>query len=366
METIYYLSEIRWKRETLFAHARYVEKSKDFRLMFGNKDEVLKAARIAMEKRKNANAGFSCVFAIPNDLEGEKLREFAEKTKSILSDILNTDYIWIGYHDSISIAGNQNKHFHIIVANMDRNGKALRVNRQVIKSFRAGLQNLIESYGYSIRRDEHSIGHLGYILLKDEEARQSYIEYLNAKRQVEKEMEEEVVKYERKLEEIGREIQEFKARTRSTGTNDRGEEGEAPRIRYEFESFRKRIQDDFNSNRWSETRIQPTISKDRETQEPFYSILQLHNEKSGEIRRWIAEDIRGHQWKQKQIEDTEKALRKVRIIFGRLQNALKQEQEEIQTTNRILQQNIREIQEIRQLQEQKQEPDQNQRPRMRF
>ncbi len=191
METIYYFSGIRWKRKTLFTQARYVEKSKDFRLMFGNKDEVLKAARIAMEKRKNANAGFTCVFAIPNDLEGEKLREFAEKTKSIFSDILNTDYIWIGYHDSISIVGNQNKHFHIIVANMDRNGKALRVNRQMLKSLHANLQNLIESYGYSIRRDEHSIGHLGYILLKDEEARQAYIEYLDAKRQI-REIEEKL------------------------------------------------------------------------------------------------------------------------------------------------------------------------------
>ncbi|MGC8993733.1 MAG: hypothetical protein ACP5JK_03150, partial [Candidatus Aenigmatarchaeota archaeon] len=78
----------------------------------------------------------------------------------------------------------------------------------------------IESFGYSIRRDDNPIGHLGYVLLKDEKAKQSYIEYLDAKRQVEKEMEEEVVKYERKLEEIGREIQEFKTRTRSTGEND--------------------------------------------------------------------------------------------------------------------------------------------------
>lgn len=361
METIYYLSEIRWKRETLFAHARYVEKSKDFRLMFGNKDEVLKAARIAMEKRKNANAGFSCVFAVPNDMDEDKLKDFAEKTKSIFSDILNTDYILIGYHDSISIANNQNKHFHIIVANMDRNGKALRVNRQMLKSLHANLQNLIESYGYSIRRDDNPIEHLGYVLLKDEKARQAYIEYLDAKRQVEKEMEEEVVKYERKLEEIGREIQEFKTRTRSTGTTDRGEETEAPRIRYEFESFRRRIQDDYSSNRWPETRIQQTLSKDREAQEYLNSILQLHIKKSGEIRRWIEEDIERYRQKQKQIEEqieaTKKILREDRIMIDRLQNSLKQEQEEIQTINRILQQNIREI---RQLQEEKQEPDKNQ------
>ncbi|MGC8979798.1 hypothetical protein, partial [Caldisericum sp.] len=71
--------------------------------------------------------------------------------------------------------------------------------------------------------------------------------------------------------------------------------------------------------------------------------------------------------KQKQIEEqieaTKKILREDRIMVDRLQNSLKQEQEEIQTINRILQQNIREIW---QLQEEKQEPDQNQRPRFRM
>jgi chromosome segregation ATPase len=365
METIYYLSEVRWKRETLFAHARYVEKSKDFRLMFGDKDEVLKSARIAMEKRKNANAGFSLVFAIPNDLEGEKLREFAEKTKSILSETLNTDYIWIGYHDSISVVGNQNKHFHIIVANMDRNGKALRVNLQAIKSFRAGLQNLIESYGYSIRRDEHSIGHIGYVPFKDEEVRQSYKEYLNSKKEVEKQMEEEVVRYERKLEEIGNEIQGIKERIRDNGTDDRGEEAKTSTIRDGFKNLRRRIQNDYNSNRWTETRIQPTPSKDRETQNYFNSIWQLSSQKPWEIRRWDTEDTERfwNQWKQK-IEVIKKLFKEKQIKIEKIQNAIEQEQGEIRAINTILRQNLQEIQDIRTRQ---QEPDtDNQRPKPRW
>ncbi|MGC9001354.1 hypothetical protein, partial [Caldisericum sp.] len=76
---------------------------------------------------------------------------------------------------------------------------------------------------------------------------------------------------------------------------------------------------------------------------------------------WIAEDIGRYRQKQKQIEEqieaTKKILREDRIMVDRLQNSLKQEQEEIQTINRILQQNIREIW---QLQEEKQEPDKNQ------
>ncbi|MGC8767655.1 MAG: hypothetical protein ACP5QP_08210, partial [Brevinematia bacterium] len=104
---------------------------------------------------------------------------------------------------------------------------------------------------------------------------------------------------------------------------------------------------------------------DREVKEYLNSILQLHIKKSGELRRWIEEDIERYRQKQieEQIEATKKILREDRIMVDRLQNSLKQEQEEIQTINRILQQNIREI---RQLQEEKQEPDQNQRPRFRM
>jgi chromosome segregation ATPase len=357
METIYYLSDIRWKRETLFAHARYVEKSKDFRLMFGNKDEVLKVSRMAMEKRKNANAGFSCVFAIPNDLEEDKIREFAEKVKTIFSDIMQTDYVWIGYHDSISISNHRNKHFHIIVSNMDRNGKALRINRQMLKSLHSRLQGLIESYGYSIRKDDIPIGHIGYAPFKDEGTKQAYIEYLENKKQVEKQIKEEISEYERKLEELGREIQILETRTRSTGENDTREETEATRIRQRFENLRGRAQDDYTRNRWPETRIQSAPSKDRETQNYFNSIWQLYLEKLQQIRRWDTEDIERHQWiqwKQKQIEAIKKLFLRERQRIEKMQNDIQQEQGEIRAINTILRQNLQEIQDIRTRQ---QEPD---------
>jgi glutaredoxin 2 len=352
METIYYLSDVRWKRETLFAHIKYVEKSKDYRMMFGNKDEVMKVSRMAMEKRKNANAGFSCVFAIPNDMDGEKLREFAEDVKNIFSDILQTDYIWIGYHDSVSIVGNSNKHFHIIVSNMDRNGKALRVNRQMLKSLHSRLQSLIQSFGYTIKKDDHPIGHIGYTMLKDEEAKQSYIEYLENKKQVEKQIKEEISEYERKLEELGREIQNLEARTRSTGENDTREETEAPRIRYKPEDFT--------------ARIPPTLPEGRKTQDTFYPIRQLSSQKPWEIRRWDTEDTERfwNQWKQKQIEKIEKKIREKQRIIEKMQNDIQQEQGEIRAIHTILRQNLQEIQEIR---TRPQEPDtDNQRPKPRW
>jgi predicted nucleic acid-binding Zn-ribbon protein len=351
METIYYLSDIRWKRETLFAHIKYVEKSKDFRMSLGNKDEVMKVSQMAMEKRKNANAGFSCVFAVPNDMDGEKLQDFAEKVKTIFSDIMQTDYVWIGYHDSISVVGNLNKHFHIVVANLDRNGKALRINRQMLKSLHANLQGLIQSFGYTIKKDDNPIGHIGYVLTKDEEAKQSYIEYLENKKQVEKQIKEEISEYERKLEEIGNEIQNLATRTRSTGEANPREETEAPRIRQRTESFTRRIPS--------------TLPEGREAPKSFGSILQFSYQKYGEIRRWIEEDTeRYYHWRQKQIETLKKLFKEKQIIIEKIQNALEQEQGEIRAINTILRQNLQEIQEIR---TRPQEPDpDNQRPKPRW
>jgi chromosome segregation ATPase len=235
----------------------------------------------------------------------------------------------------------------------------------MLKSLHSRLQSLIENLGYTIKKDDHPIDHIGYVLTKDEEAKQSYIEYLDAKRQVEKEMEEEVVKYERKLEELGREIQGIKERIRDNGTDDRGEETKTSTIRDGFKNLRRRIQDDYNSNRWPEARIQPTFSESRETQNYFNSILQHSSQKSGEIRRWDTEDIeRYYQWKQK-VEVIKKLFLREKYILEKIQNAIEQEQGEIRAINIIIRQNIQEIQDIRTRQEQEPDPD-NQRPKPRW
>ena len=210
-QTIYYLSDIKWKRETLFAHIKYAERSKDFRGFFGDKEEVIKAASMAMSKRKNALAGFSCVLAVPNDLDMDGIANVANKVKSIFSNLLDTDYILIYYHDSTSIVNNKNKHFHIIVANLNRQGKSLRVNKNMLKQLHSELQACLNDMGYEIRKEEPGIQikHLGYRLLKDEKIKEEYMNYLESKKHYMKEfnhIKEEVIDYGRQLRELEDEI----------------------------------------------------------------------------------------------------------------------------------------------------------------
>ncbi len=212
-QTIYYLSDVKWKRETFKAHVKYAESSKDFRAVFGNKEEVIKAASMAMSKRKNALAGFSCVFAIPNALDDDGVSNLASKVKSIFSNIIGTDYILIYYHDSTSIANNKNKHFHIIVSNLNKQGKSLRVNKKILKQLHSELQSCLRNFGYEIKKDEEGmkIPHLGYRMLKDQQVIQEYIQYLQLKKQKQNEVKEVIEAYERELAGLEDEIRRDKA-----------------------------------------------------------------------------------------------------------------------------------------------------------
>ena len=252
-QTIYYLSDIKWKRETLFAHIKYAERSKDFRGFFGDKEEVIKAASMAMSKRKNALAGFSCVLAVPNDLDMDGIANVANKVKSIFSNLLDTDYILIYYHDSTSIVNNKNKHFHIIVANLNRQGKSLRVNKNMLKQLHSELQACLNDMGYEIRKEEPGIQikHLGYRLLKDPNVKQDYIQYLHEKKSMKHEIQQEVIQYERELEQLENEIRA----TKTTAVRTRAKLSESStRIRDEYTKARTRIPADQGSHRTQDPR----------------------------------------------------------------------------------------------------------------
>ncbi len=235
-QTIFYRSGLVWKRETFFSHIRYAEKSKDYKGMWGDKHEVITQAKIAMGKRKNALAGFSCVFAIPNDVED--VSEMAQKVQHIFSTVTGASHVLIYYHDSISITNTKNKHFHVIVPNLDSNNRALRIGKKTLSNLNVELQNMLHDYGYEIRYDEQSIGHVGYRMLRDEQVRHEYMQYLTTKNQAKHEVNKEVQLYDREFAEFERAIQQSTATANRLG---KGISESTRRIRAKHHIARERL-----------------------------------------------------------------------------------------------------------------------------
>lgn len=200
MQTIYYVSDLKWfgkitsdkyssKKEMVYHHLSYIEQSKDFRFGTGNLEEILKGVDIA-DKRANSRVAVSFVFALPNDLEEGEIKEWIEEIRELLADFndMKKEQIYIGYHDSTGISREKNKHLHIVLLNLNKDGKAIPLGRDrgKVRKLHKELQNYIIAKGYEIRKDKEKGAHIGVRIRHDEEAREQYLEHLRAKKELEK------------------------------------------------------------------------------------------------------------------------------------------------------------------------------------
>jgi len=199
-EAIYYLSDIKWfskitsekyksKKEVLKAHLKYVEKSKDFVAGTGNIEEILKDCEKA-DKRVNSRIACSFVFAVPNDLKKEEVKEWIEEVRELLANLNNMkkENIYIGFHESIGISGEKNNHLHIVMLNLDKNNKAIPLgrDRNQMSKMHNELQKYIQKKGYSIKKSQEKGIHIGVRMRYDEELKNAYLETIQSKKEIEK------------------------------------------------------------------------------------------------------------------------------------------------------------------------------------
>jgi len=198
--TIYYLSSLKWfskirserystKTQMLKAHINYIKKSASF--IFNDEKTILHYSTLA-DKRINSRVAVSFNFALPNDLTKTESEKWIKDIANIIADVFKTDLdkIYIALHDK-----KDNKHIHIVVANLDKNNKSLRINRNELKELHAKMQEYIISQGYEIYKEPEGEGieHLGTALHYDKELREMYEAYKKYKkelRELEKEIEE--------------------------------------------------------------------------------------------------------------------------------------------------------------------------------
>ena len=193
-ETIYYTSTLKWfnhasgryssKQQALKTHLEYVIKSKDFRFADGDKNYILERSKLA-DKRVNSRIAFSFVFALPNDLNEEQIKDWIKNIKGIICKHFDMDErdLFIGYHDSIGVSGIKNCHLHIVGTNLTKDNKGVRIQIRTLKEFQKDLQGFVMRQGYVIRKNEDGPEEkIGVRLRYDEEAKQDYLEYIETKK----------------------------------------------------------------------------------------------------------------------------------------------------------------------------------------
>jgi len=209
MQTIYYVSDLKWfgkitsdryssKKEMVEHHLKYIsEKAEQLWL---DRDKFFSDIEKA-DKRVNSRVAVSFVFAIPNNLDDEQVRNWIEDIRDLLSSYLEMDKesVVIAYHNSIGVSGGQNKHFHILLPNLNREGKSIKLGRDrlKVKELHNILQNYIKMQGYEIRKEKEKQEHIGTRLRWDKELAEEYRRAVRLKRElseIDKKIEEELDK----------------------------------------------------------------------------------------------------------------------------------------------------------------------------
>jgi len=206
MQTIYYVSDLKWfgkvssdryssKKEMVKHHLEYITgKSEQVWL---NEDRFFADIEKA-DKRVNSRVAVSFVFAIPNNLDNRQVRNWIEDIRDLLSSYLEMDResVVIAYHNSIGVSGEQNKHFHILLPNLNRDGRSIKLgrDRSKVKELHNILQNYIRMKGYEIRKEKERQEHIGTRLRWDKELAEEYRRAVRLKRElseIDKKIEEE-------------------------------------------------------------------------------------------------------------------------------------------------------------------------------
>lgn len=219
METIYYTSDLKWfgkittdkyasKREMVAHHLSYTTEKAEY--ILGNKEEFLRKVELA-DKRVNSRVAFSFVFALPNDLDSDKVKQWTKDIREKIANLfgMNEEDILIAYHDDIGVSGEPNKHIHIAGLNLASDGKSLRINQKELRQLHKELQGYIKSQGYKIRKDNENERHIGTRLRHDKKAREEYQEYVKTKKE-KREKENELLRRVRKAV-IGRNFEREKS-----------------------------------------------------------------------------------------------------------------------------------------------------------
>ena len=254
-ETIYYVSNIKWfsykggkyksKQEALKKHIEYVVKSKDYRFGIGDKKKILERSKLA-DKRKNSRIAFSLTIAIPNDLDYNKTLEHMKKIREIIAETfkMNEKDILICFHDSIGISKEKNKHVHVVGVNIDKNGKALRVDRETLKEMHKKLQQLLIDANYTIKKDKGRQQHIGTKIRYNDEIRNKYLQMLeNKKKQTELVEQEKREKEKEKEREKLKQIQQSKSKIADINMREIIEY-----IRYRMQKYKQAYEDKNTEN----------------------------------------------------------------------------------------------------------------------
>ncbi|MDQ7055256.1 MAG: hypothetical protein Q9M89_01605 [Persephonella sp.] len=71
---------------------------------------------------------------------------------------MDKEDIYIAFHDATGISGRKNKHFHIVLPNVNRAGKSIRLGRDRVScsELHTKIKGLIESR-YTIRKDRDEV-----------------------------------------------------------------------------------------------------------------------------------------------------------------------------------------------------------------
>ena len=166
------------------------------------------------DKRVNSRISFSTIFALPNDLDNRQVQVWMEEIRDILVNTIGVDKegVFIGYHDSVGVSGQKNKHLHIVCANIDKHGKALRIDKETLRTLHASLQGLIRTHGYDIKKldEQDQISHIGVRLHYEEDTRRWYLEWLD-NRELNEYRTKNIVNLKQNIEVIQKDIQELKS-----------------------------------------------------------------------------------------------------------------------------------------------------------
>ena len=225
-ETIYYVSDIKYfsrlksekyssKKEMVSAHINYIARRAKAEL--GSPEVILENVE-RYDKKVDSRVAMSFVVALPNGLELNEYLEYMHELREIISSMWNIpeEYLYLALHTGKGVSGRENAHVHIVATPRRRDGRALSLNPSDLRAFNKAIWDWLTGKGWTIRKSNEPIDHIGPRMRYDTEALNAYREYLRQREEVErieKEIRQEIESIRNELEQMRSELRQVKGKS---------------------------------------------------------------------------------------------------------------------------------------------------------
>lgn len=225
-ETIYYVSDVKYfsrlksekyssKKDMVSAHINYVARRTKAEL--GSPEVILENAE-RYDKRVDSRVAMSFVVALPNGLELNEYLEYMHELRERISSMWNIpeEYLYLGLHTGKGVSGHENAHVHVVATPRTRDGRALSLKPSDLQAFHKAIQDWLTGKGWTIRKSDDPIDHIGPRMRYDTEALNAYREYLRQGEEaerIEKEIRQEIEDIRNELEQMRSELRPVKGKS---------------------------------------------------------------------------------------------------------------------------------------------------------